>query len=59
MGDLDFFNLSSSLKVKCDAAAVGLPICDFYVVFISTTWPNSAPLLDISLQHLSDLDTDL
>ncbi len=40
MGDLDFFNLSSSLMVKCDDYAVGLPRCDFLLVFISKTWPN-------------------
>ncbi len=59
LSDLEF-NLSRSLKVKRDDA-VRLPImiCNSSWCLISNTWPESAPLRDISLPHLSDLDIDL
>ncbi len=48
------FDLSMSLKVKCDS----VPIYGF-LMFNSNIWPYSAPLQDISFQNLSDLDFDL
>ncbi len=53
--DILDFDVSRSLKVKCDSA-IGLPISGFLVVFKSNIWPNLAPLQDIGLQILSDLD---
>ncbi len=42
MGDLDHVdcNLSSSLKVKCDAAALGLSIVTFYWRLLVTHGPT-------------------
>ncbi len=57
LSDLDF-DLSRSLKVKCNGA-VGLPICDFLLAFNSNTWPHSAPLEDMSLRNLSEIDIDI
>ncbi len=59
LSDFDF-DLSRSLKVK-RVSVIGLPIYGFLVVFNCNihVWPNSAPLPDISLQNLSDLDIDL
>ena len=37
----------------------GLPLYIFLLIFNSNIWPNSAPLQDIRLQNLSDLDFDL
>ncbi len=51
------FDLSMSSKVKCDGVS-GFPIYDFLLVFNSNIWPNSAPLRDMSLQSLGDLDFD-
>ncbi len=51
LSDVDF-NLSRSLKVKCDGA-IGLPICDLLLVFNCNTWPNYAPLRDRSFQCLT------
>ncbi len=48
------FDLSMSSKVKCDGVS-GFPIYDFLLVF---NRPNSAPLRDMSLQSLGDLDFD-
>ncbi len=57
-GDLDF-DLSRSLKVKCDGA-IGLPIYGFLSMFNSNIWPNMAPLRNyIRLQNLGDLEFDL
>ncbi len=53
LSDLDF-DLTGSPKVKYDGA-VGLSICDFLLVSNSNTWPNSAPLRDISLRNRCDL----
>ncbi len=53
-----YFDLSTSLKVKCDGG-IRLPIYDFLLLFNRNIWHNSTPLRDISLQNLSDLDTDL
>ncbi len=49
------FDLSRSLKVKCDSD-FGLPHNGFLLVFNSNTWPNLAPLQDISFQNVNDLD---
>ncbi len=48
MSDLDF-NLSRSLKVKCESA-IGFPIYGLLLVFNSNIVPNSASLQDIRLQ---------
>ncbi len=55
--DLDF-DLSRSLKVKCDGA-IGLPIYGFLLMVNSNIWPNTALLQDISLQNMSDLEFDI
>ena len=47
LSDLDF-DLTRLPKVKFDGT-VGLSICYFLLVSNSNTWPNSAPLQDISL----------
>ena len=47
-----------SLKVKCDGTT-GLSIYGFLLMFNSNIWPNMAPLQDIRLQNLSDLEFDL
>ena len=47
-----------SLKVKCNIA-IGLPIYGFLLMFNGNIVPNCAPLRDIRLQNLSDLDLDL
>ncbi len=47
-----------SHKGKCDGA-VGLAVCDFLSVFITTISPNSGPLRHISLRKLGDLDIGL
>ncbi len=52
------FNLSRSLRVKCDSA-IGLPIYTFLLMSNSNIWPNSAPLQDLRLRNLSDLEFDL
>ena len=52
------FVLSMSFKVKCDTV-LGLTLSVFSVVCNSSTWPNSAPLRDISFQNLSNLGIDL
>ena len=57
MSDFEF-DLSRSLKVKCDSA-IGFPIYAFQFMFNSNMWPNFAPLQDIRRQNLSDLDFDL
>ncbi len=54
LSDLTFH----ALKVKSDGA-IGLPIDDFLLLFNSNVGDNSAPLRDISLEILSDLDLDL
>ncbi len=36
-----------------------LPIYDLLLVFYSGIWLNRAPLQDISLQNLNDLESDL
>ncbi len=54
VSDLDF-DLSRSLKVKCDSAT-GLPMYAFVFMSNSNTGPNMAPLRDIRLQNLSDLE---
>ncbi len=51
-------DLPRTLKVKCDGGT-GPPIYDFLLVFNSNIAPNSAPLRDMGLQNLSDLDFDL
>ncbi len=56
-GDLEF-DLSRSLKVKCEGG-IGLPIYGFLLMFNSNRGLNWAPLRDISLQNLGDLDFDL
>ncbi len=58
LSDLDF-DLSMSLKVKSDGAVGLTPHMPFPMVFNSNTWPNSAPLRDLKLRYLSDLDIDL
>ena len=35
------------------------PYMQFLLMFISNIWPNSAPLQDIRLLNLSDLEIDL
>ena len=57
MGDLNF-DLSRSLKVKCDSA-IGLPIYDFLLMFNSNIGPNWALMRDIRLRNFGDLDFDL
>ncbi len=47
-----------SLKVKCDDV-IGLSLYAFLLMFNSNMWPNSAPLQDIRLWNLSDLEFDL
>ncbi len=54
MGDLNF-DLYRSIKVKSDGV-IGLPIYDFLLKVYSNIGPNLAPLRDISLSNLSDLD---
>ncbi len=54
--DLDF-DLSKSLKVISESV-IGLSIYDSLLVSNSNIWSNSAPLQDISLLNLSDLDFD-
>ncbi len=51
-------DLSMSPKVKC-YSVIGLPKYGFLLVSNCNTWPNSAPLQDISFQNLSDLDINL
>ncbi len=36
-----------------------LPIYGLLLIFNSNTWPNSAPLDDVRLREVSDLDFDL
>ncbi len=57
LGDLEF-DLSRSLKIKCDGA-IGLPTYGFLLMVNSNIWPNSAPLRGVRLRNLSDLDFDL
>ncbi len=52
------FGLSRSLKVLCDDV-IGLSLYDFLLTFNSNLWPNSAPLQDIRLRNVSDLEFDL
>ncbi len=52
------FELSKPLKVKCEAA-IGLLIYAFLLMFNSNIGPNCAPLGDIRLQNLDDLDFDV
>ncbi len=56
-GDLNF-DLSMSLKVKCDCA-IGLPIYGFQLMVNSNIWPNTALLRVISLRYMSDFEFDL
>ncbi len=49
------FDLTSNLMV----ANFTPHMIYFLLVFNSNMWPNSAPLRDISLRNLSDLDIDL
>ncbi len=42
LSDLELFDLSRSLKVKCDSV-IGLPIHAFLLMYL---WPNSALLQD-------------
>ena len=51
-------NFHRHLNVKCDGT-IGFPIHEFLLVFNSNIWPNSAPLQDIKLQNLCDLDFNL
>ncbi len=57
MGDLDF-DLSRSLKMKSDYV-IGLPMCAFLLMANSNIGFNLAPLRDMTLWNLSDLDFDL
>ncbi len=50
--NLSDFDLSMSLKVKCDSV-IGLPMCGFLIVSNSNTWSNSAPLREM-LQNLNN-----
>ncbi len=56
--DLTLSDLERSLRVKCDSV-IGLPIYAFLLMFNSNIWPKSAPLQDIRLRNLSDLEFDL
>ena len=53
--NLSDFDLSGSLKVKCDSV-IGLPIYCFLLMFNSNIWANPAPLQDEKLRNLSDFD---
>ena len=44
--------------VKCDGV-IGLHIQGFLLMVNTNIWPNLAPLRDIRLYNLSDLDFDL
>ncbi len=59
LSDIDF-DISRSLKAKFDSA-IGFPIhvYGFLLMFNINIGPNKAPLLDISLQNLGDLEFDL
>ncbi len=59
LSDLEF-DFSRSLKVKCDSV-IGLPIYAFLLMFNtnSNIWLSSAPLQDIRLWNLSDLQFHL
>ncbi len=52
------FDFSRSLKVKCDSV-IRCPMYDFLLMSNGYIWPNSAPLQDISLCNMIDLDIDL
>ena len=54
MNDLAFV-LSRSLKVKCDGA-IGLSIYGLSLMF--NLWPNLAPLRDIRLRNVNDVEFD-
>ncbi len=56
LSDLDF-GLSRSIKVKCDSV-IGLSLYAFLLMFNNNLWPNSAPLRDIMLRNLSDIEFD-
>ncbi len=62
LSDLDF-DLSRSSKVIYEGhsgeGAIGLPLYDFPLMFNSNIGPSWAPLWDIRLKNLSDLDVDL
>ena len=45
-------------KIKCNHTN-GLPMDAFLLIFNSHIWPTSAPLWDIGLRTMSDLDFDL
>ncbi len=49
---------SRSLKVKCDGG-IGRPYIYFVIVLNSNARPNLAPLRDISVQNLSDIESNL
>ncbi len=55
LSDLNF-DLSSSLKSQ---NMMSLDPYGFLLLINSDIWPNSAPLRDIRLRNLSDLDCDL
>ena len=57
MSDLGF-DVSRSFKVKCDSV-IGIPIYAFLLMFNNKIWPNFAPLQDIRVRNLSDLEIDL
>ncbi len=46
------------MTIKYDSV-IGLPIYAFLLMFNRNIWPNSAPLQDVMLRNLSDLDFDL
>ncbi len=50
--------LTLTFKVKCEGA-IGLPIYNFLFMVNSNIRHNSAPLRDITLLNLSDLDFNL
>ena len=55
---LSEFDLSRSFKVRSNGA-IRLPIYGFLLMFNGNIWPSLAPLCDIRLQNMSDLDLDL
>ena len=44
--------------MKCDGG-IRLTIYDFLLIFSGHIWPNTAHLLDLSFQNLTDLDGEL
>ncbi len=52
------FDLSRSLKIKSDGVTE-FPVYGFLLMFNSNIGPNMAPLREVRLQNLSDLDFDL